>query len=244
MACHPDSQVRLPRRRPASHGTAPARASGDPSKYRPPEILTCSSTVPPEGATPRFREGPSFRQTVDRALYSPPSLYGGCGTPTTPSSNLVRAEPGAEKPPRWYDAPTTLTRAQPACTWGMGRGSTPSIFLAGLAALPGDPSVHEVPSGWRRRHSGGVIFGTTHPRPSTKGGCGHRLCATWPVTRNGSHHLRAPVSSLAPHAPLYRSLSFLREAEGMKSLCTGSSMGEPAPPGRVLTPTQSEACPE
>ena len=215
-----------------------------PTPVPTPETLDCSSTVPPEGATPRFREGPSFRQTVDRALYSPPSLYGGCGTPTTPSSNLVRAEPGAEKPPRWYDAPTTPTRAQPACTWGMGLGPTPSFFLAGLAALPGDPSVHEVPSGWRRRHSGGVIFGTTHPRPRTKGGCGHRLCATWPVTRNGSHHLRAPVSSLAPHAPLYRSLSFLREAEGMKSLCPGSSMGEPAPPGRVLTPPQSEACPE
>ena len=123
-----------------------------PTQVPTPETLDCSSTVPPEGATPRFREGPSFRQTVDRALYSPPSLYGGCGTPTTPSSNLVRAEPGAEKPPRWYDAPTTPTRAQPACTWGKGRGSIPSFFLADLAALPGGPSVHEVPSDWRRRH--------------------------------------------------------------------------------------------
>ena len=161
-------------------------------------------TVPPAGATPRLREGPSSRQTVDRALYNPPSLYGGCGTPTTPSSNLVWAEPGAEKPPRWYDAPTTPTRAQPACTWGMGLGPTPSFFLAGLAALPGDPSVHEVPSGWRRRHSGGITFGTTHPRPRTRGGCGHRLCATWPVTRNGSHHHCSPRTPVSEPAPSYQ----------------------------------------
>ena len=57
-----------------------------------------------------MREGPSSRQTVDRALYNPPSLYGGCGTPTTPSSNLVRAEPGAE--PRWYDASRRRHRHQ------------------------------------------------------------------------------------------------------------------------------------
>ena len=184
-----------------------------PTQVQPPETLDCSSTVPPEGATPRFREGPSFRQTVDRALYSPPSLYGGCGTPTTPSSNLVRAEPGAEKPPRWYDAPTTPTRAQPACTWGKGRGSIPSFFLADLAALPGGPSVHEVPSDWRWRHSGGVTFGTTHPRPSTRGGCGHRFCATWPDPRVGSHHQRAPVGVLLTTHPSIRARASLREAE-------------------------------
>ena len=58
----------------SSHGTAPTRASGDPPTYRPPETLDCSSTVPPAGATPRLREGPSFRQTVDRA--SPPHSGG------------------------------------------------------------------------------------------------------------------------------------------------------------------------
>jgi len=49
---------------------------------------------------------------------------------------------------------------------------------------------------------------------------------------------------LAHHAPLYQSPSFPTGGRGMKSLCTGSSRGEPAPPGRVLTPPQSEACPE
>jgi len=42
-------------------------------------------------------------------------------------------------------------------------------------------------------------------RVVSEGGCGHRLCATWPITRNGSHHQRAPVSSLALHTPFYRS---------------------------------------
>ena len=41
---------------------------------------------------------------------------------------------------------------------------------------------------------------------------------------------------LAHHAPLYQSPSFPTGGRGMKSLCTGSPMGEPAPPGRVLTP--------
>jgi hypothetical protein len=44
-----------------------------PTQVPPPETLDCSSTVPPAGATPRFREGPSFRRTVDgSSLILPP----------------------------------------------------------------------------------------------------------------------------------------------------------------------------
>ena len=114
-------------------------------------------------------------------------------------------------------------------------------FLADSAALPWGPRVHAVPPNWGWRHSGGATLGTAHPHPSTKGGCGHRLYATWPAPRDGSCHQRAPVSRLAPHAPLVGTRVLLREGRGMMSLCTGFSMGEPAPPGRVLTLPQSEA---
>jgi len=49
---------------------------------------------------------------------------------------------------------------------------------------------------------------------------------------------------LATH-PSVGARACLPEGQGMKSLWPGFlQVGEPAPPGRVLTPPQSEACPE
>ena len=50
-----------------------------PTQVPTPETLDCSSTVPPAGATPRLREGPSTRQTVYSALHSPPLTRCGSG---------------------------------------------------------------------------------------------------------------------------------------------------------------------
>jgi hypothetical protein len=124
----PPSRATLPRRRPASQGTAPTRASGDAPKYHPPETLDCSLTVPPARDTSRSTQDCGRARVPAKQLKEQTPPHGGCGTPTTPSSNLVRAEPGAEKPPRWYDVPTTPTWAQPTCTWAKGKGSTPSVF--------------------------------------------------------------------------------------------------------------------
>ena len=75
-------------------------------------------------------------------------------------------------------------------------------FLADSAALPWGPRVHAVPPNWGWRHSGGATLGTTHPHPSTKGGCGHRLYATWPAPRDGSYHRKGSRQlSCSPRTP-------------------------------------------
>jgi hypothetical protein len=87
------------------------------------------------------------------------------------------------------------------------------------------PRLEMAPQRWRH-------VWDNSPPPQYQGGRGHRLCATWPDPReSGGSRQR-----LAHHAPLSRSTSLPTGGRGMKSLCTGSSMGEPAPPGRVLTP--------
>ena len=50
------------------------------------------------------------------------------------------------------------------------------IFLAGLAALPWGPIVHAVPPNWGWCDGGSTPFGTTHPYPSTREGCGQPFC--------------------------------------------------------------------
>ena len=176
----------------------------DRKKHRPPVTLDCSSTVPPACGDTRDcgRARVSTKQSIE-PYTTPPHSTGGAGTLTTPSPNLVRVEPGAENPPRWYDAPTTPTtaRAQPSCTWGKkGLGSTPSIFWPIRRHFLGAPECRQSPP------TGGgatavALHGTTHPRPCTKGGCGHRLCATWAAPRDGSNRRRASARCLAPHAP-------------------------------------------
>ena len=81
-----------------------------------------------------------------------------------------------------------------------GLGSTPSIFWPIRRHFLGAPECRQSPP------TGGgatavALHGTTHPRPCTKGGCGHRLCATWAAPRDGSNRRRASARCLAPHAP-------------------------------------------
>ena len=131
----------------------------DRKKHRPPVTLDCSSTVPPACGDPRNcgRARVSTKQSIE-PYTTPPHSTGGAGTLTTPSPNLVRVEPGAENPPRWYDAPTTPTtaRAQPSCTWGKRAWVRhPPFFgrLGGISLGPqsaGSPLQQEVaPRRWR-----------------------------------------------------------------------------------------------
>ena len=151
----------------------------------------------------KLREGPSFHETVDRALDNPPSLYGGCG-----HSHHAEPEPSSsgagcgESPAmvRRTDDTDDSTGSALLHLGKKGLGSAPSIFWPIRRHFLGAPECRQSPP------TGGgatavALHGTTHPRPSTKGGCGHRLCATWAAPRDGSNRRRASARCLAPHAP-------------------------------------------
>ena len=103
----------------------------DPRRYTPPTIQdpkTAVVTSPPHGQA--TRRCPNLHS------------WGGEGAPGPAATNLELCLGEV----RGWGVGGGGTRQ--TCTWGIGRGSTPSIFLAGPAARPWGPSVHVVPPNW------------------------------------------------------------------------------------------------